>query len=120
MSQLSQILQWHPNLRELELTICAMPPHGPSEASLVSCTLPVDEVIGDNVVEEAFPFFPLNDVQDFVIQGLGFDKYKYDKMFRKTENISHLQLINPKYVENALNSLIQERRGMLKRMLGSC
>ena len=48
----------------------------------------------DTVVEETFPLFPLNNVQEFSAAGSVFRAGGYREMFQKMKDLSHLQLDN--------------------------
>jgi len=54
----------------------------------------VNELIGKIGMDSTFPFFPLNDVRDFSIKGLGFSTDGYRRMLQKSTELSHLRVTN--------------------------
>ena len=52
------------------------------------------EHVGDGIVKECFPLFPLNDVREFTLEGPVVCGDQYSEMFHWMKNVSHLRLDN--------------------------
>ena len=52
----------------------------------------IDENVGDAMVKETFPLFPLNDVREFAAKGPAIYGDRYGEMFQKMKDLSHLRL----------------------------
>lgn len=71
----------------------------------------IDELARDKMVKEMFPFFPLDDVREFAIEGLFFDVDGHRGMFQKLKDLSHLRL-ERQYIWPVLRALSFGNNGM--------
>lgn len=78
----------------------------------------IDEDIRDTMVEEAFPLFPLNDIQEFAASGLDLHGDFYRGMFQGMKSLSHLRLCNLS-ISPVLDGLSSISQGALKSATGA-